>query len=118
MLALRETDFVMAAREMGASNQRIIFRHLFPNSLSHVIVMLTLTIPQIILTESFLSFLGIGVQEPLVSWGNLMRDAQSIQTLGSNPWLMAPAAFILLAVLGFNFLGDGLRDAVDPYTIV
>jgi peptide/nickel transport system permease protein len=118
VLALRETDFVMAAREMGASNRRIIFRHLFPNSLSHVIVMLTLTIPQIILTESFLSFLGIGVQEPLVSWGNLMRDAQSIQTLGSNPWLMAPAAFILLAVLGFNFLGDGLRDAVDPYTIV
>lgn len=118
VLALRETDFIMAAREMGASDSRIIFRHVYPNVLSHVIVVLTLTIPATILTESFLSFLGIGVQEPLVSWGTLMRDAQSIQTLSSNPWLMAPAVFILLAVLGFNFLGDGLRDAVDPYSIV
>ncbi|HWQ14506.1 MAG TPA: ABC transporter permease [Roseiflexaceae bacterium] len=118
VLALRETDFVMAAREMGASDRRIIFRHLFPNCLSHVIVVLTLTIPSIILAESFLSFLGIGIQEPLVSWGTLMREAQSLQTLGSNPWLMWPVAFILLAVIGFNFLGDGLRDAVDPYSIV
>jgi peptide/nickel transport system permease protein len=118
VLALRETDFVMAAKEMGASDRRIIFRHLFPNCLSHVIVVLTLTIPSIILAESFLSFLGIGIQEPLVSWGTLMREAQSLQTLGSNPWLMWPVAFILLAVIGFNFLGDGLRDAVDPYSIV
>ena len=118
VLALRETDYVMAAREMGASDRRIIFRHLFPNCLSHVIVVLTLTIPSIILAESFLSFLGIGIQEPLVSWGTLMREAQSLQTLGSNPWLMWPVAFILLAVIGFNFLGDGLRDAVDPYSIV
>nr|PZN27207.1 MAG: peptide ABC transporter permease [Chloroflexota bacterium] len=118
VLALRETDFIMAAKEMGASDRRIIFRHLFPNCLSHVIVVLTLTIPSIILAESFLSFLGIGIQEPLVSWGTLMREAQSLQTLGSNPWLMWPVAFILLAVIGFNFLGDGLRDAVDPYSIV
>jgi peptide/nickel transport system permease protein len=117
-LALRETDFILAAREMGASDRRIIFRHLFPNCLSHIIVVLTLTIPGIILAESFLSFLGIGIQEPLVSWGTMMREAQSLQTLGSNPWLMWPAVFILLAVLGFNFLGDGLRDAADPYSIV
>jgi peptide/nickel transport system permease protein len=117
-LALRETDFILAAKEMGASDRRIIFRHLLPNCLSHIIVVLTLTIPAIILSESFLSFLGIGIQEPLVSWGTMMREAQSLQTLGSNPWLMWPAAFIVLAVLGFNFLGDGLRDAVDPYSIV
>ena len=118
VLALRETDFILAAKEMGASDRRIIFRHLFPNCLSHIIVVLTLTIPAIILSESFLSFLGIGIQEPLVSWGTMMREAQSLQTLGSNPWLMWPAVFILLAVLGFNFLGDGLRDAADPYSIV
>jgi peptide/nickel transport system permease protein len=118
VLALRETDFILAAKEMGASDRRIIFRHLFPNCLSHIIVVLTLTIPAIILSESFLSFLGIGIQEPLVSWGTMMREAQSLQTLGSNPWLMWPALFIVLAVVGFNFLGDGLRDAVDPYSIV
>lgn len=118
VLSLRETDYILAAREMGASDRRIIFRHLFPNCLSHVIVVMTLTIPSIILSESFLSFLGIGIQEPLVSWGTLMREAQSLQTLGSNPWLMWPVAFILMAVIGFNFLGDGLRDAVDPYSIV
>lgn len=117
VLALRETDFVLAAKEMGASDARIIFRHLFPNCLSHIIVVLTLTIPSIILSESFLSFLGIGIQEPLVSWGTMMREAQSLQTLGSNPWLMWPALFIVLAVVGFNFLGDGLRDAVDPYAV-
>jgi peptide/nickel transport system permease protein len=117
-LALRETDFILAAKEMGASDRRIIFRHLFPNCLSHIIVVLTLTIPAIILSESFLSFLGIGIQEPLVSWGTMMREAQSLQTLGSNPWLMWPALFIVIAVVGFNFLGDGLRDAVDPYSIV
>lgn len=118
VLALRETDFVLAAKEMAASDRRIIFRHLLPNCFSHIIVVLTLTIPAIILSESFLSFLGIGIQEPLVSWGTMMREAQSLQTLGSNPWLMWPALFIVLAVVGFNFLGDGLRDAVDPYSIV
>jgi peptide/nickel transport system permease protein len=118
VLALRETDFILAAREMGASDARIIFYHLYPNTLSHTIVVLTLTIPSIILAESFLSFLGIGIQEPLVSWGVMMREAQTIQTLGFNLWIIAPVFFIFLAVLGFNFLGDGLRDAADPYTIV
>ena len=115
VLSLRETDFILAAREMGASDARIIFRHLFPNTLSHVLVILTLTIPGVILAESFLSFLGIGITEPLISWGLMMRNTQNIQTLGQNAWILAPIAFIVAAVLGFNFLGDGLRDAADPY---
>jgi peptide/nickel transport system permease protein len=118
VMAFRETDFILAAKEMGASDRRIIFRHLYPNSLSHVIVVLTLMIPQIILAEAFLSFLGIGIQEPLVSWGLLMHDAQNLQTLGSHNWIMMPVIFIIIAVLGFNFLGDGLRDAADPYAVV
>jgi peptide/nickel transport system permease protein len=117
-LALRETDFVMAAKEMGASDSRIMFLHLLPNTFSHIIVILTLTIPGIILAEAFLSFLGIGIQRPLISWGLLMQDAQNLRTLGETPWIMAPALFIILAVLGFNLLGDGLRDAADPYSIV
>jgi peptide/nickel transport system permease protein len=115
VLSLRETDFIMAAKEMGASDARIIFRHLFPNTLSHVIVILTLTIPGVILAESFLSFLGIGITEPLISWGLMMRNTQDIQALGQNSWILAPIAFMVVAVLGFNFLGDGLRDAADPY---
>jgi peptide/nickel transport system permease protein len=118
VLAFRETDFILAAKEMGASDARIIFFHLYPNTLSHVIVILTLTIPQIILAEAFLSFLGIGIQEPLISWGLLMKNAQNIQTLGQNPWIMTPVIFIIVAVLGFNFLGDGLRDAADPYSVI
>jgi peptide/nickel transport system permease protein len=116
VLALRETDFILAAKEMGASDARIIFRHLYPNTLSHVIVILTLTVPGVILAESFLSFLGIGITEPLISWGLMMRNAQNIQTLGSNIWILSPVFFIIISVLGFNFLGDGLRDAADPYS--
>lgn len=116
VLAYRGTDFVLAAKEMGASDSRIIFKHLYPNTISHVIVVLTLTIPGIILAEAFLSFLGIGIQEPLVSWGLLMKNAQNLQTLGEYPWMMTPVFFIIGAVLGFNFLGDGLRDAADPYS--
>lgn len=115
VLSLRETDFILAAKEMGASDARIIFRHLYPNTLSHVLVILTLTIPGVILAESFLSFLGIGITEPLISWGLMMRNTQDIQTLGQNAWILAPIVFIVCAVLGFNFLGDGLRDAADPY---
>jgi alpha-galactoside transport system permease protein len=115
VLSLRETDFIMAAKEMGASDARIIFLHLYPNTLSHIIVILTLTIPGVILAESFLSFLGIGITEPLISWGLLMRNTQDIQTLGQNAWILSPIVFIVTAVLGFNFLGDGLRDAADPY---
>jgi peptide/nickel transport system permease protein len=115
VLSLRETDFILAAKEMGASHPRIILRHLYPNVLSHVIVILTLSIPNVILAESFLSFLGIGITEPLISWGLMMRNAQDIQTLGQHGWILAPIVFIVTAVLGFNFMGDGLRDAADPY---
>jgi len=115
VLSLRETDFILAAKEMGASDLRIIFRHLYPNTLSHVLVILTLTVPGVILAESFLSFLGIGITEPLISWGLMMRNTQDIQTLGQHIWILSPIIFIVIAVLGFNFLGDGLRDAADPY---
>ncbi len=118
VLMLRQTDFVLAAKEMGASDSRIMFVHLLPNTLSHIIVILTLTIPGIILAEAFLSFLGLGIQRPLISWGLLMQDAQNLRTLGETPWIMFPALFIIVAVLGFNLLGDGLRDAADPYSIV
>lgn len=116
VLSSRETDFVLAAKEMGASDARIIFLHLYPSTLSHIIVVLTLTIPQIILAEAFLSFLGIGIQEPLTSWGFLMKQAQSLRAIGDSVWVMSPVLFIIAAVLGFNFLGDGLRDAADPYS--
>lgn len=118
VLMLRQTDFVLAAKEMGASDSRIMFVHLLPNTISHIIVVLTLTIPGIILAEAFLSFLGLGIQRPLISWGLLMQDAQNLRTLGETPWIMFPALFIIVAVLGFNLLGDGLRDAADPYSIV
>lgn len=115
VLSLRETDFILAAKEMGASDARIIFRHLYPNVLSHVIVIMTLTVPTVILAESFLSYLGIGITEPLISWGLMMRNAQDIQTLGQHAWILMPVFFIVISVLGFNFMGDGLRDAADPY---
>jgi peptide/nickel transport system permease protein len=116
VISMTNSDMIMAAKEMGASHSRIIFHHLFPNNFSHIIVVMTLTIPNILLAESFLSYLGIGITEPLVSWGLLMRDAQTIDTLGAHPWIMFPTIFIILSVLGFNFLGDGLRDGADPYT--
>jgi peptide/nickel transport system permease protein len=115
VLSMRESDFILAAKEMGASDKRIIFYHLYPNMLSHIIVVLTLQVPGVILAEAFLSFLGIGITEPLISWGLMMRNTQDIQTLGQHGWIMAPVVFIVIAVLGFNFLGDGLRDAADPY---
>jgi len=106
----------MSAKEMGASDKRIIFKHLLPNCLSHIIVVLTVTIPQLILMESTLSFLGLGIQPPMVSWGTLLQKAMEIQTLGQHPWIMFPGFFIIVTVLGFNFVGDGLRDAADPYS--
>ncbi len=117
ILSLREQDFIAAIKEMGGSDSRVIFRHLLPNCLSHVIVVLTISIPELILMESVLSFLGLGIQPPMVSWGVLLQGAQRIEVIGLYPWVMAPCAFIVLAVLGFNFLGDGLRDAADPYSV-
>ena len=115
-LSLRERDFVVASRTVGASNSRIIFKHLLPNALAPVIVAATFGIAQAILLEAGLSFLGLGVQPPTASWGNMLTDAQSLTVLSSQPWLwIPPGVMIALAVLSINFIGDGLRDALDPY---
>lgn len=117
VLAVREEDFVMAAQLAGASHTWIIFRHLIPATLSHIIVIGTLAMPSMILAESALSFLGLGIRPPLTSWGVLLQEAQNIQTLVVYPWLLIPGVFVAAAILAFNFLGDGLRDAADPYTL-
>jgi peptide/nickel transport system permease protein len=114
-LSLRTEDFVMAARLDGASEKRIIFRHMMPSFTSHIVASITLAIPAMILAETALSFLGLGLQPPVVSWGVLLREAQNIRSIASAPWLFAPGAAVVLAVLALNFLGDGLRDASDPY---
>ncbi|MCA1644113.1 MAG: ABC transporter permease [Chloroflexi bacterium] len=118
VLALREEEFVLAAQLVGASDARIIMRHLIPSVAGHIIVISTLAIPGMILAETALTFLGIGIRPPLVSWGTLLQDAQNIQTLAHAPWLLTPVLAIVVAVLAFNFLGDGLRDATDPYSVV
>ena len=113
VLSLKNQEFVLAARATGVSTRRIIFRHLIPNTLGPVIVYATLTIPQIMLTEAFLSFLGFGVQAPLASWGSLASDG--IQNIAIFPWqLIFPGATMALTLFSLNFLGDGLRDALDP----
>ncbi len=116
LLALREEDFAVAALLAGAGRWRIITRHLLPGFLSHIIVSLTLAVPAMILGETALSFLGLGLKPPVTSWGVLLKDAQNVQAVALYPWILAPVAFVILAVLAFNFLGDGLRDAADPYT--
>ena len=115
-LAMREEGYVLAARAAGASDWWIITRHLLPNNASHIIVVATLAIPYMILGETALSFLGLGIRAPMTSWGVLLEEAQNVQTLIFHPWLVIPAVLVILAVLGFNFVGDGLRDAVDPYS--
>ena len=115
LLSLREEDFVTAAELAGASEAAIIARHLLPSFMSHVIVTITLSIPGMVLAETALSFLGIGLRPPVTSWGVLLREAQNINAVGLNPWLLIPAFFVIVAVLAFNFVGDGLRDAADPY---
>lgn len=115
-LAMREEGFITAAKAAGASDWWIISRHLLPNNASHIIVIATLAIPGMILGETALSFLGLGIRAPMTSWGVLLEQAQNVRVLIFHPWLMAPAVLVILAVLGFNFLGDGLRDAVDPYS--
>ncbi|NLD73007.1 MAG: ABC transporter permease [Chloroflexi bacterium] len=114
-MSLRSEDFVMAARISGSSEPRIIFRHMLPSFTSHIIASLTLSIPGMILGETSLSFIGLGLQAPAISWGVLLKDAQHIRVLATAPWLLMPGAFIVIAILAFNFLGDGLRDAADPY---
>ena len=115
LLSLREEDFVMAGRIAGTTDPDIITKHLVPSFLSYVIVALTLSVPSMILAETSLSFLGLGLRPPVVSWGVLLSEAQNIHTLGLAPWLLIPGLFIIVTVLAFNFVGDGLRDAADPY---
>ena len=114
-LSLREEDFVMAAHLAGARRMRIIFRHMVPSFMSHIIAATTLAIPVMIISETSLSFLGLGLRPPAISWGVLLQAAQNVQTVALTPWLLIPAVPVVIAVLAFNFLGDGLRDAADPY---
>jgi len=117
-MSLREEDFVMAAQLNGSTEIRTIFKHMLPSFYSHVIASLTLSVPGMILGETALSFLGLGLQAPAVSWGVLLRDAQFIRVLASSPWLLLPGALVVVAILCFNFVGDGLRDAADPYASI
>ena len=114
-LSLRDEDFVTAAELAGASQMRIIFRHMAPSFMSHIIASTTLALPAIIISETSLSFLGLGLRPPAISWGVMLQAAQNVQTIALTPWLMIPAIPVIIAVLAFNFLGDGLRDAADPY---
>lgn len=114
-LALREEDFIMAARLDGTPNRRLIFYHMLPSFYSHIIASLTLALPGTILAETALSFLGVGLRPPAVSWGVMLQDAQQVAVIQISPWLMFPAVPVIIVVLAFNFLGDGLRDAADPY---
>ncbi|WP_299751312.1 ABC transporter permease [Devosia sp.] len=116
VMALKGEDFVIAARLDGVKERKIITRQILPAFASHIIAVTTLAIPEMILAETALSFLGIGLQPPVVSWGVLLREAQNINTVATAPWLLWPGLFVVIAVLAFNFLGDGLRDAADPYS--
>lgn len=114
-LSLREEDFVLAADLAGCSRFRIIMRHMVPAFMSHIIATSTLAIPVMIVSETSLSFLGLGIRPPAISWGVLLQEAQNIQTIAQAPWLLVPGVFVIVAVLAFNLVGDGLRDAADPY---
>ena len=114
-LSLREEDFAVSARLVGSGEGRVIFRHLLPSFFSHIIVSITLSIPAMILGETALSFLGLGLRAPVISWGVMLQEAQNVRTLDLYPWRLLPSIFVVVAVLAFNFVGDGLRDAADPY---
>ncbi len=114
-LALREEDFVVSARLVGCTQMRTIFVHMVPAFMSHIIAATTLALPAMIISETSLSFLGLGLRPPAISWGVLLQHAQNVQTVAISPWLMFPAVPVIIVVIAFNFLGDGLRDAADPY---
>ncbi len=116
LLSLREEDFVVAARIAGSSDARIIARHLLPSFLSYIIVDLSISFPYMILAETSLSFIGLGLRAPVISWGVLLQDAQNIQAIALYPWLFTPVAFVIISVMAFSFVGDGMRDAADPYS--
>jgi peptide/nickel transport system permease protein len=116
LLSLREEDYAVAAHLIGASHSRIIFRHLLPGFTSHIIVSLTMRVPTMIIGETSLSFLGLGLRPPVVSWGVMLQDCMNMQVVANYPWLLMPVVFIIMTVLSFNFLGDGMRDAADPYS--
>jgi peptide/nickel transport system permease protein len=117
VMGYREMDYTSAAKAAGASNRRIIMVHMMPNALSHIIVVATLAIPGMILAETALSFLGLGILPPAVSWGSLLQQAQTVSVVVKKPWLLMPGLFVIIAVLAYNFVGDGIRDAADPYSI-
>ncbi len=114
-LSLRSEDFVLAAELAGAGTMRILFRHMVPSFLSHIIAAMTLALPAMIISETALSFLGLGLRPPAISWGVLLQGGQNIQAIANAPWLLIVAIPVIIAILAFNFLGDGLRDAADPY---
>jgi len=115
VLSLRDSDFIMASKSYGTSNTRIVFKHILPNILGVTVVNATIAIPLMILGETSLSFLGLGLRPPSNSWGVLLKDAQSVQVISKYPWLLIPGVFVVLSILAFNFVGDGIRDAIDPY---
>jgi peptide/nickel transport system permease protein len=114
-LSLKERDYVLAAQALGASDLRIMVRHILPNTIGHMIVISTLAVPGMILAETALSFLGLGIREPMLSWGTLLKQGQSLHMMAQAPWVLTPAFAVVASVLSFNFVGDGLRDALDPY---
>jgi peptide/nickel transport system permease protein len=114
-LSLREEDFILAARLDGCNQWRLVTRHMIPSFLSHLIAQLTLWIPGMILGETGLSFLGVGLRPPIVSWGVMLKDCQKVAEISLHPWMLTPAIAVIIVVLSLNFLGDGLRDAADPY---
>jgi peptide/nickel transport system permease protein len=115
VLSLREREYVLAAESFGASDRRVIFRHLLPGALSHIVVITTLAIPGMILAETALSWLGLGIRYPMTSWGVMLQEGGNVRAIRYTPWLLIPIPIIMVAVLAFNMLGDGLRDAMDPY---
>jgi peptide/nickel transport system permease protein len=117
VLALRQSDYVIAAKLAGASDARIIFKHLIPATFGQIIVVATLSMPAMIIAETALSFLGLGLRPPITSWGVLLQESQNLQSLALYPWVFTPAIVIVIVILAFSFMGDGLRDASDPYTI-
>jgi peptide/nickel transport system permease protein len=117
VLALRSQDYVLASRLAGAKDRWIVFRHLVPATLGQIIVVSTLAMPSMILAETALSYLGLGLRPPATSWGVLIQESQNYQSLALYPWVFTPAIFVAIAILAFSYLGDGLRDAVDPYTV-